>query len=74
MVIVKIRKPILIPIGGWLAQGEEVGLPQAAADALVVNRYAEYVVPEAPAVRWSHSKLARAKDEPPVDAGAGDEK
>lgn len=72
MVQVKMLKPYLILLFGWLPQGEEVGLPALVAAAMVTNRYAEYVAPEQPAARWAHSKSARAKDEPPAETtGAG---
>lgn len=73
MAKVKMLKPYLIPLFGWLPQGEEVDLPPAVAEAMVVNRYAELVVPEPPAVRWSHSKAAQVKikEESPAQETTG---
>ena len=71
MVHVRMLKPYLIPLFGWLPQGVDVVLPDDVAAAMIVNRYAEYVASEQPVTRWSHSKTARAKDEPPAEPGAG---
>ena len=75
MAKVKMLKPYLIPLFGWLPQGEEVDLPPAVAEAMVVNRYAALVIPEPPPMRWSQSKAVRVKvEEPPASeetTGAG---
>ena len=72
MVKVKMLKPYLVPLFGWLPQGEEVGLPAPVAEAMVVNKYAQYVEPEPPAVRWSQSKAVRVKvEEAPAEETPG---
>ena len=72
MICVRMLKSYLIPLFGWLPQGVDVVLPDDVAAAMVVNRYAEYIVAEQPAARWAH-KTARVKvtEEPPAATGAG---
>ena len=74
---IRMLKGYLVPLFGWLPQGEVVELPAPVAEAMVVNRYAERVVPEPPATRWSQSRAARVNvkvEEPPAQEktpGAG---
>ncbi len=60
MTTVKMLKPYLIPLFGWLPQGSVVTIPDDVANAMVVNRYAEYIAADQPAARWPH-KAGRVK-------------
>ncbi len=58
MKIVRMLHPFCIPVFGYIAGGDEIGMPDNIADAMVMARYAEY---------WDAAPPVKVSELPPAE-------